>query len=107
MSLDVYLTAIRPVRVYEGNITHNLDVMAKAASIYQHLWCPDELGVKQAGELVAPLREGLARLEAEPDRFRELNPENGWGSYEGLVLFVREYLAACEQNPDAEVRTWR
>ena len=31
MSLDVYLTAVRPTVVYDRNITHNLNVMADAA----------------------------------------------------------------------------
>lgn len=29
-------------------------------------------------------------LEAEPDRFREMNPENGWGDYDTLVKVLTE-----------------
>lgn len=107
MSLDVYLTVSRPTEVYWRNITHNLNRMAAAAGVYTHLWRPDELGIKQAGELIVPLREGLERLRSDPEKFKALNPENGWGSYEGLVNFVEEYLAACEETPDAEVRASR
>ena len=109
MSLDVWLT--KPVttvaEVYSRNITHNLNRMADAAGIYQHLWRPDELGITTAGELIEPLAEGLANLNADPGTFEKLNPENGWGSYEGLVNFVTEYLAACREHPDAAVRVSR
>ncbi len=107
MSLDVYLTAVRPTQIYSANITHNLGKMADEAGIYKHLWRPDELGITKAAELIEPLRDGLRRLIDERDRLREFNPENGWGSYEGLVSFVREYLAACEDNPDATVEISR
>ena len=40
MSLDVYLTAVRPTTVYESNITHNLGKMAAAAGIYSELLAP-------------------------------------------------------------------
>ena len=107
MSLDVYLIAMRPVGVFEGNITHNLGEMADHAGIYQHLWRPEEVAVTKASELIEPLRAGLVRLENEPDRFKAYNPENGWGTYDRLVLFVREYLAACEEYPDAIIQVSR
>lgn len=107
MSLDVYLTAIRPTTVYDRNITHNLNRMAEEAGIYKPLWRPDEIEITHAKQLIEPLRTGLERLKADPDRFRKLNPANGWGSYEGLVEFVEEYLHACEEHPDAEVSVSR
>ena len=89
--------------VYHANITHNLGKMASAAGIYKHLWRPDELGVENAGQLIEPLRVGLAALEGDPERFREFNPSNGWGNYDGLIRFVRNYLAACIQYQDATI----
>ena len=88
-------------------MTHNLGAMAKEAGLYEYLWRPDELGITHARELIDPLQTGFALLLAEPDRFRALNPSNGWGSYEGLCEFVRGYLTACEANPDAAVRVSR
>ena len=41
------------------------------------------------------------RLLADPEKFEELNPENGYGSYYDLCEFVRRYIAACAINPDA------
>lgn len=93
--------------VFSANITHNLNKMADAAGIYHHLWRPDEIGITVASELIEPLTQGLATLRGQPERFQKLNPANGWGSYEVLVEFVREYLAACIRYPTAEVSVWR
>lgn len=89
------------------NITHNLTAMANAAGIYKHLWRPEEIGITKASQLVKPLLAGLKRLRAEPETYKAFNPSNGWGSYEGLVRFVEEYLEACRCNPDATVRASR
>ena len=107
MSLDVYITKVMPTRIYERNITHNLNKMATEAGIYEHLWRPDEIGITKAVDLIAPLRSGLALLKADPERFKAFNPSNGWGSYEGLVGMVEDYLAACEENPDGDIEVSR
>jgi len=112
MSLDVYLRATRKVEVYDANITHNLGKMARAVkcgehSLYEYLWRPEEIGVKQAGELIKPLQEGLAELKAKPEVYEKYNAENGWGLYKHFVPFVEKYLTACEENPDAEVEVSR
>lgn len=107
MSLDVYLTEVRETTIYDRNITHNLNKMADEAGIYKHLWRPEEIGITKAAQLVEPLREGLSLLLSDPERFKKFDPENKWGDYGGLVNFVREYLAACEENPNASVRVSR
>lgn len=93
--------------VYGANITHNLTLMAREAELYHYLWHPEKLNITKAAQLIPGLRIGLAALRADPNRFRQFNPENGWGTYEGLVKFVEKYLAACEEYPDAEVSVSR
>jgi hypothetical protein len=107
VSLDVYLTANRPCEVFYANITHNLNTMAAEAGIYVALWRPEELKISRAIELAPIVKAGLDRLRADPERFKRLNPENGWGSYETLVKFTEAYLAALNENPDAEVSVSR
>ena len=107
MSLDVSLTELAPSEVYERNITHNLNKMAKDAGIYMHLWRPDEIGIEYAAQLIEPLQCGLALLLSDPERFRALNPDNGWGNYDGLVDFVGSYLEACEKHPGAKIEVSR
>jgi hypothetical protein len=107
MSLDFYLLNTDGERIFDANITHNLNKMAMAAGIYKHLWRPEELGITHAREVIEPLRVGLADLKARPDFFREFNSPNGWGLYCHFVPFVEEVLAACEDNPDALIEVSR
>lgn len=106
MSLDVYLLEDSE-RVYERNITHNVNKIAIEAGCYEPLWRPDEIGLSTAGELIEPLEKGLEALLADPARFERLNPSNGWGSYGGLLAFVACYLQACRKHPGALVEVSR
>lgn len=107
VSLDVYLEAMKPTQVFEGNITHNLRAMAQEAGIHQHLWKPEELGITQAGDLIKPLTAAFELMTADHERFRKHNPENGWGSFEGFIVFVKRYLDACVKDPEATIRVCR
>lgn len=107
MSLDVTLTEVMPCEVFSANITHNLGAMATEAGIYTHLWHPDELGITKARDLIGPLAIGLAKMRADPERFKKLNSPNGWGLYENFVPWIQEYLNACIDHPDAEIRVSR
>ena len=89
--------------LFHANITHNLNKMADEAGLYEALWNPESLKVKIARDLIIKLSTGLVKLKSDPERFKKLNPENGWGTYEGLVEFVEKYLIACVKNQDAEV----
>lgn len=93
--------------VYWANITHNLNVMAKQAGIYLHIWRPEELGIARAGQLVNPLTSGLLALRANPVHFKKYDAPNKWGTYEQFVKFVESYLQACRDYPLAEVRVSR
>ena len=105
MSLDIYL--VRPMSDHVGNVTHNLNKMAMEAGIYQHLWRPEEIGITHARQLIDPLRAATRDMLARPDHYRQFNPANGWGEYEGLVAFCRRVADSCEEHPDAEIEVSR
>lgn len=115
MSLSVFLEVYADtggsephrVELYWANITHNLNRMAQEAGVYQHLWRPEEIGIERAEQLIEPLTKALETLKAEPGRFTALNPENGWGSYDGFVPWIERYLAACKEHPKARVGVCR
>ena len=116
MSLDVDLMVTQPVSVYSGNITHNLGKMAAEVKIpymagtvtlYNVLWRPEELQFTKATEILSLLHDGLVELICFPEKYKPFNPENGWGDYDGLVNFVRDYYNACLDNPQAELRVSR
>jgi hypothetical protein len=81
--------------------------MAAEAGVYEVIWRPAEAGVHAADDVRDKLRAALVLLKREPERFRKLEPANGWGTVEGFIDFVDEYLRACEENPDAEVTVSR
>jgi len=115
MSLDVDLMVTQPTSVYSGNITHNLGRMASEVKVgigskidlYTILWRPEELNFKFARDIADLLDEGWNILLSDPEKFKKFNPENGWGSYEGLCDFVYKYRNACWDNPDAELSVSR
>jgi hypothetical protein len=92
--------------VYSANITHNLGAMAKEAGIYKHLWCPEEIGITKAHELIIPLTNGLHKLKNDPAKFQAFNAKNGWGLYEHFVPFVERYLNACKEYPESTISVW-
>jgi hypothetical protein len=104
MSLDVSLHKVRPSEIYSDNITHNLTKMAMAADIYYPIWKPQEVGIVYAHQLIPILEEGYRKLCDNPEEYEKWNPENGWGNYVTLKVFVRDYLKACRADPDAKVR---
>jgi len=104
MGLSVY---IKGDNLFERNITHNVGKMAKEAGLYEVLWRPEELGITYAGKMIAPLEMGLGLLLGDPEKYKKFNPENGWGSYEGLINFVERYLDACRTHPDKEISVER
>ena len=93
--------------IFSRNITHNLNKMAHAAEIYKVIWRPDEVGFSTANQLIELLTAGLALLKSDPDKFKEYNPPNGWGTYDVFVDFVHEYLDACRRWPSARIKVSR
>jgi hypothetical protein len=71
------------------------------------LWRPDECGWKYAKDIAELLDEGWNILLSDPEKFKKFEPDNGWGSYEGLEKFVYNYRNACWDNPEAELRICR
>lgn len=113
MSLDVDLMVTMPTSVYSGNITHNLGKMASKVvlsngkTLYDVLWRPDENEMVFAKDISELLDEGFNILLSDPMEYKKYNPENGWGSYDGLVDFVYRYRNACWDNPEAELSVSR
>lgn len=93
--------------VFWANITHNLNVMAEEAGIYEACWRPEEIPVKYAHELIPLLESGIEKMKADPARFEALNAKNGWGTYDVFLPWVQRYLRACKENPDALVKASR
>jgi hypothetical protein len=109
MSLDVSLMVTQPVVAYASNITHNLSEMAhhvvldSGITLRDVLWHPEEHGLQFAEDISEKLDEAFNILLSNPYYYREFEPSNHWGSYDGLVEFVYKYRNACWDNPEAEI----
>lgn len=87
--------------------TYNLEPMFREALGMAMQTRGDEpaLDGMLAANALPIIRAALARMAAEPDVFRALNPKNGWGDFEGAVEFLRWLQDACRDHPKATVRT--
>ncbi len=128
MSYDIWLTGSMggdgKVCIEEpGNITYNVDPMFALA-----LDGDADRGIQNGGDVVLRRKDPALRrfigkragdpdvidallgavsvMEGEPEKFRALNPPNGWGDYEGAVDYMRRFCLACEQYPDATIEGW-
>jgi hypothetical protein len=102
-----YHTVRRSEALFDANITHNLNRMAREAGIYEVVWRPEEIGITKAQQLIEPLTAAIALMRADPPRFEAYNSPNGWGLYEHFLPWLERYLRACREYPDAGVSVSR
>jgi hypothetical protein len=115
MSWDAYLTDDRGHSDGEWNYTHNTSPMIYAVledngydlphddsrpgrtiAWWQHLR-------GMSGPDGAAFLDSIIRgLEADPERFRAMNPDNGWGDFDSFVKVLTEMRNAVPEWPS----TW-
>jgi hypothetical protein len=84
-----------------GNYTSNVSGMWAKALGGQRL---RELDNVSAGSAAAKLSAAVKAMEKDPGEYRKMNPENGWGDYEGALEYLRSLANACEQHPACVIR---
>lgn len=98
VSWDINIKAKREISIFEANITYNLSPM--------YYKCLDkELGLKifdkmTCKEALPILQKAIEDLIDNKEEYEKLNPENGWGNYEGLLITFLEMRKCCIDNPD-------
>ena len=91
------------------NITHNLNKLVDECGklvgkeYYELIWIPDELLCVDNGKV--PVSFVLQRLPAlitdliEHEKVLvQYLPSNGWGTFEGLIAFLCDYLKDCYKH---------
>ena len=86
------------------NYTHNCNDMMRDAG-YNWVY---SLGGQKVIDTIPKFQEMLQNLKHDPEKFRAMNPSNGWGSYDSLVnLWETDILPRAieisEKIPDV---TW-
>lgn len=112
--------------VFSANITHNLGEMAQNAGIYEACWRPymlhkdfqpgqeyskemefEDSVTMYAKDIIPLLEKGYGDLLSRPEYFEQFNASNGWGLYENFLPWVKRYLDACKENPEAKIKVDR
>lgn len=111
MSLDISFSeelkcpdcdkVITTFEVYSTNITHNLIRMASQIGVYNCLWCPEDVGINRAKDMITTLQDGIKRMVKEPEICRSFDSPNGWGTYDDFLPWLCDILQACETYPDS------
>jgi hypothetical protein len=84
--------------------TYNISGMLRDDSVRINI---DKWAGQNAAYVVPELEKGIRSLEANPEHFEKMNPENGWGSYLGLLNdFLKPMLLAFRRAPESIIGTW-
>jgi hypothetical protein len=88
-----------------GNYTSNVAPMwgkaLQAASGPE--WLSDLNGRVVDEDLVATLYAARNHMQNCADEYRAMNPENGWGNYEGALEYLERLLLGCRLHPGAVI----
>jgi hypothetical protein len=84
------------------NLTYNLTPMLKAAGMPS--W-KEMIGMPttEAGTIWDNV---VIELGFNPEKYRVMNPANGWGSYEQAIEVLAALVKACRQYPEAKIGGW-
>lgn len=105
---DIVESAFETDEFWHGNITHNFREMAKNCKVhnwpldvnlYDQLWRDESPDKEDIGDYKVYLILCLNELESNPDKYKQYNPSNGWGTYEQLVEFIRSFIHALIDMP--------
>lgn len=103
MSYDVWVTAgndpdAEQTHDWWENYTSNVAPMWRAAGIDLA-----ECHGRPAAQVAEGLQGALQTMGEDPDRFRAMNPPNGWGDFDGCVAYLQRLLALCLATPQGYV----
>tara|TARA_R110000744_G_scaffold372210_1_gene483746 strand:- start:46 stop:336 length:291 start_codon:yes stop_codon:yes gene_type:complete len=93
MSIDVWLGK------WEGNITYNLSPMMNEVFIIP---LRDMYGMTGI-QISHCLHKSIQSMVFREEKLIELNPTNGWGSYDVLFNFILDFKQACDKYPDEKL----
>lgn len=81
------------------NYTYNVSPM-----FYDAIPLKDGIGGidgERARDVIEALRSGLSKMQDNPDRYIPMNPENGWGDYEGAMRLLESLIRWAAKHPEA------
>lgn len=107
MSWDVWIhcNGIKFEDAY-WNYTHNCNAMMRDAG-YDWVY---HLDMQQVNETLPQFQAMIETLKANPEKYRAMNPPNGWGNYDELVDILEKMMIRskeiADRVPNAKWREW-
>jgi len=89
------------IEIVDGH-TYNLTPMWKLAGVFYG--GSRDLDGLRADALADAAARGLQRAVSNPGHFKALNPENGWGDYDGFIRILTRTAILCAENRDGMIR---
>ena len=97
MSLDIWFTLplntgkeVIQHEVFSTNITHNLNIMAEKAGIYEALW--HKQGITKAEDYIELLSNALVMMKNQPEYCKQFDASNGWGTYGRVIPWLESKI---------------
>lgn len=104
MGYSVYLTintGIEDVDVVDvGDYTYNVGDMFQKALGFRL----GELDGRVAEGVIETLNTAIKDMKVSSEEYKVMNPENGWGSYEGALGYLMDIRHQCEKHPKCTIR---
>lgn len=99
MSYDISVNRYCPA-ILDINYTFNVSPMFRLALGKSGIKQLNDLSRKECIEL---LESGIEHMEQNQETYKKLNPENGWGNYEGALDVLVKILEALQSDEDSYV----
>lgn len=111
MGLDIWMESKRCEECGHSERTGDLNYTYNVTRMWYAIY-PDDEGMVWIDELTGKqaekkLQYAIDELIKYPDEFKKLNPENGWGNYDGFLKFLENLLELSIKNPLGIWKTWR
>lgn len=111
MSLDLSIAPNPCKHCGRGDEELNFNYTYNVSQMWYKIY-PEDEGMVQidgmTGEEAYPkIRKAIVEMINLEDRMKALEPENGWGSYEGFLKFLWDISEACTECPNSVWRAWR
>lgn len=107
MSYDVRLVSVEYKSNYTSNIYTMLDVafmnlkaQGKIKDYYNH-WTDGLTSMAMNSRQY--LCDLIQELKSNPEKYKEFNPKNGWGSYETCIEWLSEILLNWKDGYELEI----
>lgn len=89
------------VEVVAGH-TYNLTPMWRLAGVVDG--GTRELDGRSCAEMKPVLASAVADAWSRPDAYRELDPPNGWGDFDGFLEILTRLARLCHEHPAGVLR---